>query len=52
MSHIFHWVKETKSIRFGQRRSLPIPISPKEYIADNEFMGSCGLGTWVKACGV
>jgi hypothetical protein len=23
-------------------------MSPKEYIAENEFVGNYGLGTWVK----
>ncbi len=47
----FYGFKETKSTRFVRRRSLHIPISPKAYIAENEFVGSCGLGTWVKGCG-
>jgi len=48
----FHGLKETKSIRFGRRRSLPIPISSKRYTAKKDFVSSCGLGGWVKGCGV
>ncbi len=42
----FHGFKETKSIRFVRRRSLPIPISPEEYIAENEFVGWVGERLW------
>jgi hypothetical protein len=31
---------------------LPIPTPPKEYIAENEFVGSRELGAWVKGSGL